>query len=89
VGGLMGEPDVLFPEEPMAGVHPRLAHQIGMHLVALCEAGMTVIMVEHELSIMDEFCDPVIVMAEGRVLAEGTMATLRAKEEVVEAYLVG
>jgi branched-chain amino acid transport system ATP-binding protein len=60
-----------------------------MHLVALCEAGMTVIMVEHELSIMDEFCDPVIVMAEGRVLAEGTMATLRAKEEVVEAYLVG
>jgi branched-chain amino acid transport system ATP-binding protein len=50
---------------------------------------MTVIMVEHELSIMDEFCDPVIVMAEGRVLAEGTMEALRAKEEVVEAYLVG
>jgi branched-chain amino acid transport system permease protein len=86
---LMAEPDVLLLDEPMAGVHPRLAHQIGMHLVALCEAGMTVIMVEHELSIMDEFCDPVIVMAEGRVLAEGTMATLRAKEEVVEAYLVG
>jgi branched-chain amino acid transport system permease protein len=86
---LMAEPDVLLLDEPMAGVHPRLAHQIGMHLVALCDAGMTVIMVEHELSIMDEFCDPVIVMAEGRVLAEGTMATLRAKEEVVEAYLVG
>jgi branched-chain amino acid transport system ATP-binding protein len=38
---------------------------------------------------MDEFCDPVIVLAEGRVLAEGTMTSLRAKEEVVEAYLVG
>ena len=50
---------------------------------------MTVVMVEHELSIMDEFCDPVIVLAEGRVLAEGTMASLRANEEVVEAYLVG
>ncbi len=86
---LMTEPDVLLLDEPMAGVHPRLAHQIGMRLVALCEAGMTVVMVEHELSIMDEFCDPVIVMAEGRVLAEGTMETLRAKEEVVEAYLVG
>jgi branched-chain amino acid transport system permease protein len=86
---LMAEPDVLLLDEPMAGVHPRLAHQIGMRLVALCEAGMTVIMVEHELSIMDEFCDPVIVMAEGRVLAEGTMEDLRAKEEVVEAYLVG
>jgi len=86
---LMSEPDVLLLDEPMAGVHPRLAHQIGMRLVSLCEAGVTVVMVEHELSIMDEFCDPVIVMAEGRILAEGTMETLRAKEEVVEAYLVG
>jgi branched-chain amino acid transport system permease protein len=86
---LMAEPEVLLLDEPMAGVHPRLAHQIGTRLVGLCEAGMTVVMVEHELSIMDEFCDPVIVLAEGRVLAEGTMQTLRATEEVVEAYLVG
>ena len=86
---LMTEPEVLLLDEPMAGVHPRLGHQIGMQLVSLCEDGMTVIMVEHELSIMDEFCDPVIVLAEGRVLAEGTMTSLRAKEEVVEAYLVG
>ena len=86
---LMAEPEVLLLDEPMAGVHPRLAHQIGMQLVTLCEAGITVVMVEHELSIMDEFCDPVIVMAEGRVLAEGTMATLRANAEVVDAYLVG
>jgi branched-chain amino acid transport system permease protein len=86
---LMTQPDLLLLDEPMAGVHPRLAHQIGMWLVSLCEAGVTVVMVEHELSIMDEFCDPVIVMAEGRVLAEGTMEALRAKEEVVEAYLVG
>ena len=85
----MTEPEVLLLDEPMAGVHPRLAHQIGGQLVRLCEEGMTVIMVEHELSIMDEFCDPVIVLAEGRVLAEGTMTSLRAKEEVVEAYLVG
>jgi branched-chain amino acid transport system permease protein len=86
---LMAEPDVLLLDEPMAGVHPRLAHQIGEQLVALTEGGMTVVMVEHELSIMDEFCDPVIVMAEGRVLAEGTMEALRERTEVVEAYLVG
>jgi branched-chain amino acid transport system permease protein len=86
---LMAEPDVLLLDEPMAGVHPRLAHQIGMQLVGLCEEGTTVIMVEHELSIMDEFCDPVIVLADGKVLAQGTMDTLRAQEEVVEAYLVG
>ncbi len=86
---LMADPDVLLLDEPMAGVHPRLAHEIGMHLVALAESGMTVVMVEHELSIMDEFADPVIVMAEGRVLAEGTMDALRSRQEVMEAYLVG
>jgi branched-chain amino acid transport system permease protein len=86
---LMAEPEVLLLDEPMAGVHPRLAHEIGMQLVRLCEEGTTVVMVEHELSIMDEFCDPVFVLADGKVLAEGTMAALRAKEEVVEAYLVG
>ena len=86
---LMAEPQVLLLDEPMAGVHPRLAHQIGMQLVRLCGEGTTVIMVEHELSIMDEFCDPVVVLAEGHVLAEGTMAALRKREEVVEAYLVG
>ena len=53
------------------------------------QAGSTVVMVEHELSIMDEFCDPVIVMAEGRVLAQGTMTSLRANDDVVDAYLVG
>ena len=86
---LMAKPNVLLLDEPMAGVHPRLAHEIGMHLVRLCQEGTTVIMVEHELSIMDEFCDPVIVLADGHVLAEGTMAALRKREEVVEAYLVG
>jgi len=86
---LMAEPKVLLLDEPMAGVHPHLAHQIGEQLLGLCAEGMTILMVEHELAIMDEFCDPVIVMAEGAVLAEGTMAELRDRAEVVEAYLVG
>ena len=86
---LLAEPKVLLLDEPMAGVHPNLAHKIGDQLTRLAAGGMTILMVEHELSIMDAFCDPVIVLAEGRVLAEGTMAELRAKEEVVEAYLVG
>jgi branched-chain amino acid transport system ATP-binding protein len=86
---LMAEPGMLLLDEPMAGVHPNLARRIGDQLVALCAEGMTILMVEHELAIMDEFCDPVVVMAEGAVLAEGTMAQLRARSEVVEAYLVG
>jgi branched-chain amino acid transport system permease protein len=86
---LMAEPSLLLLDEPMAGVHPRLAREIGGQLLGLCAEGMTILMVEHELAIMDEFCDPVIVMAEGAVLATGTMAALRARTEVVEAYLVG
>jgi branched-chain amino acid transport system permease protein len=86
---LMTEPAMLLLDEPMAGVHPRLARQIGAQLLDLCAGGMTILMVEHELAIMDEFCDPVIMMAEGTVLATGTMADLRARAEVVEAYLAG
>jgi branched-chain amino acid transport system permease protein len=86
---LMAEPRMLLLDEPMAGVHPHLARRIGNALVALCADGMTILMVEHELAIMDEFCDPVVVMAEGAVLAEGTMQQLRGRQEVVEAYLVG
>jgi branched-chain amino acid transport system permease protein len=86
---LMAEPSMLLLDEPMAGVHPNLARRIGHELVALCRDGMTILMVEHELAIMDEFCDPVAVMAEGAVLAEGTMAQLRGRSEVVEAYLAG
>ncbi|MDH2904506.1 MAG: branched-chain amino acid ABC transporter ATP-binding protein/permease [Actinomycetota bacterium] len=86
---LLAEPKILLLDEPMAGVHPNLAHRIGDQLTNLCRGGMTIVMVEHELSIMDAFCDPVIVLAEGKVLAQGTMSELRQKQEVVEAYLVG
>ncbi|MGH7698811.1 MAG: ATP-binding cassette domain-containing protein, partial [Candidatus Dormibacteria bacterium] len=86
---LMAKPQVLLLDEPMAGIHPTLAHRIGRGLQALCAQGMTILLVEHELAFMDEFCDPVIAMAEGRILAEGTMAHLRQRPEVVEAYLVG
>jgi ABC-type branched-subunit amino acid transport system ATPase component len=86
---LMAQPDMLLLDEPMAGVHPELARRIGTALTQLCREGMTILMVEHELAIMDEFCDPVIVMADGAVLAQGTMTELRDRSEVVEAYLVG
>jgi branched-chain amino acid transport system permease protein len=86
---LMAEPRVLLLDEPMAGVHPALARKIGGELVELAAGGLTVLMVEHELAIMDEFCNPVVAMAEGTVLAQGTMSELRRRSDVVEAYLVG
>lgn len=86
---LMARPQLLLLDEPMAGIHPTLARTIGHNLQSRCAQGMTILLVEHELAFMDEFCDPVIVMAEGRILAEGPMAQLRDRAEVVEAYLVG
>jgi branched-chain amino acid transport system permease protein len=86
---LMAKPRLLLLDEPMAGIHPTLARKIGQSLQALCADGMTILLVEHELAYMDEFCDPVIVMSEGRILAEGSMSQLRGQAEVVEAYLVG
>ncbi|HXA62392.1 MAG TPA: branched-chain amino acid ABC transporter ATP-binding protein/permease [Streptosporangiaceae bacterium] len=84
---LMARPSVLLLDEPMAGLHPDLARRLGAELSALCREGMTILMVEHELALVEEICDLVIVMAEGVVLAEGTMAGLRSQADVVEAYL--
>jgi ABC-type branched-subunit amino acid transport system ATPase component len=73
----------------MAGVNPALAGRIADHLGELRSEGLTMLMVEHELAVVERICDPVIVMAQGRVLAEGSMADLRANQEVVNAYLAG
>ncbi|MEO8898159.1 MAG: ABC transporter ATP-binding protein [Candidatus Dormibacter sp.] len=86
---LMADPKLLLLDEPMAGVHPHLAMEISAHLSALRAEGLTILMVEHELSVVDRLCDRVIVMAEGRILADGVMADLRLQREVVDAYLVG
>ena len=75
---LMAEPTVLLLDEPMAGRPPPPRARDRRAARRLCAEGMTIMMVEHELAIMDEFCDPVVVMAEGQVLARGTMAELRA-----------
>ena len=86
---LMGEPRVLLLDEPMAGVNPALRLTIEEHLRRLRDRGLTMLMVEHELGSVERVCDSVIVMAQGKLLAAGTMAELRANEEVVSAYLAG
>ncbi len=86
---LMAEPRVLVLDEPLAGVNPGLHATVEEHLRRLRGEGMTMLMVEHELGAVERCCDSVIVMAQGRVLAEGSMAAHRANEEVVHAYLAG
>ena len=51
------------------------------------ERGYTFVVIEHDMDFIDRLCDPVICMAEGKVLAEGTLAEIKANEQVIEAYL--
>jgi ABC-type branched-subunit amino acid transport system ATPase component len=84
---LMARPVLLLLDEPMAGVNPVLARRIEEHLVELREAGLTILLVEHELGVVERLCDHTIVMAEGRVISQGTMAFVRTDQEVLDAYL--
>jgi branched-chain amino acid transport system permease protein len=86
---LMLQPRLLLLDEPMAGVHPSIVGEIASYLESLRDEGLTILMVEHQLAIVERLCDPVIVMAQGRVIGRGAMAELRRQREVVDAYLVG
>jgi ABC-type branched-subunit amino acid transport system ATPase component len=83
----MTEPEILLLDEPMAGVNPALAERIEDYLLQLKQDGLTMLMVEHEMAVVERLCDPVIVMAQGEVLAEGTMEQIRSDQRVLDAYL--
>jgi neutral amino acid transport system ATP-binding protein len=84
---VMASPKILLLDEPMAGVNPALIERIGGYILDLKESGVTVLMVEHNLNVVEQICDYVIVLAEGRTLATGRLSELRENAEVVKAYL--
>jgi neutral amino acid transport system ATP-binding protein len=84
---VMASPTILLLDEPMAGVNPALIERIGGYILDLKENGVTVLMVEHNLNVVETICDYVIVLAEGRTLATGRLSELRENAEVVKAYL--
>ncbi len=84
---LMAEPKILLLDEPMAGVNPSLTEEIAAHLVALNREGITICLIEHDMGLIRRLCDPIIVMAEGRTLTEGSFAEVAADTRVQEAYL--
>jgi ABC-type branched-subunit amino acid transport system ATPase component len=84
---LMAEPKLVLLDEPTAGVNPTLQNEIGERLLALPKRGITVLLIEHDMGFIARLCDPVIVMAEGQMLTEGTFDEVRADHRVREAYL--
>jgi ABC-type branched-subunit amino acid transport system ATPase component len=86
---LMARPRLLLLDEPTAGVHPSMVGELERQLATLRDEGLTMLMVEHELGIVGRLCEVVVVMSHGRVIAEGSLATVRAQTEVREAYFAG
>ena len=85
---MMVDARVVFLDEVGAGVNRTLLNTIGDAILRLnAERGYTFVVIEHDMDFIGRLCDPVICMAEGRVLAEGSLAEIRADERVIEAYL--
>ena len=74
-------------DEPMAGVNPALTQSLLGHIKDLREQGMTVLFVEHDMDMVRDISDWVIVMAQGRIIAEGPPEEVMADQAVIDAYL--
>lgn len=84
---LMTDPRLVMLDEPMAGVNPALAQSLLELIKLLPSEGRTVIFVEHNMDVVQEIADWVVVMAEGRIIAEGTPSEVKRNKAVVDAYL--
>lgn len=85
---MMVDAKIVFLDEVGAGVNRTLLHTIGTSIQRLNqERGYTFCMIEHDMDFIGRLCDPVIVMAEGKVLTQGTADEVKNNEEVIEAYL--
>jgi branched-chain amino acid transport system ATP-binding protein len=84
---LMVNPELVMLDEPMAGVNPALTQSLLGHVKNLREQGMTVLFVEHDMDMVRDISDWVIVMAQGMVIAEGPPDTIMSDDRVVDAYL--
>jgi branched-chain amino acid transport system ATP-binding protein len=84
---LMADPQLILLDEPGAGVNPTLMRSLVSVIRELNERGVTFLLIEHDMDLVTELCDPVIVLAEGRRLVEGPFAQVRRDPRVLEAYL--
>jgi branched-chain amino acid transport system ATP-binding protein len=84
---LMTDPVLVMLDEPMAGVNPALTQSLLEHVLNLKKEGMTVLFVEHDMHMVRHIADWVVVMAEGKVVAEGAPDSVMKEQAVIDAYL--
>lgn len=86
---MMTEPRMILLDEPAGGINPALLENIMEKIVEVNKQGVTFLIVEHNMDVVMNFCDPVIVMAYGKVLAQGAPDEVQSNPHVLEAYLGG
>ncbi len=86
---LSTEPDMVLLDEPLAGVNPTLEEKLLDRIDRLRRDGLTFLLVEHDMDVIMEHCEHIIVMHQGQVLAEGDADTIQSDDRVLEAYLGG
>ena len=84
---LMADPEMVMLDEPMAGVNPALKQSLLGHVKSLRDEGRTVLFVEHDMDMVRDISDWVIVMAQGRIIAEGPPDAVMGDQRVIDAYL--
>jgi branched-chain amino acid transport system ATP-binding protein len=85
---IMSDASLVLLDEPAAGVNRTLLADLALRIQTLHrEHGFTFVIIEHDMELVERLCDPIMVMAEGRLLARGSMADIRADEAVRDAYL--
>ena len=84
---LMADPELVMLDEPMAGVNPALKQSLLGHVKSLRDEGRTVLFVEHDMDMVRDISDWVIVMAQGKIVAEGPPDSVMADPRVIDAYL--
>lgn len=86
---LMMDPQIILLDEPIAGVNPSLSEELLDRLVALNERGRTILFIEHDMDVVMEYSDRVVVLHNGQTLAVGPPHIVQADERVIDAYLGG
>ena len=84
---LMVDPSIILLDEPAAGVNPVLLESLVERIQALHQRGVTFLLIEHNMDMVMQLCNPVIVMAQGRVVMEGAPEAVRTDARVIDAYL--
>ena len=83
---LMVEPELIMLDDAMAGVNPALTQSLIKHITVIRDRCKTVVFIEHDMEVIQEISDWVVVLAEGTVIAEGPPESFLSLQEVIDAY---